>query len=853
MKVSCYCRDYPFLGSPSMDHIPAVPSRTVEGLETVPYVCEKSYDGGPFLTYPIRENKPQILPDVADGPGKLPFSEYEKHHPTPVKDFEAFCQTWLFFGLINELLGNICKSTDFVLTDKIGDDKIISTSQLPGLVEQWVKSIEDSSSTMAYEHVAECLRLTFETLMAAGSEFDLRIKFCIASVGELFAHAANKAFGVQDFVLKNKCPAAWLMLFDRTSWIERLRRSGWCPSQIEFMMHASKSLQSLHFFASMQESIPAGRHGLCDNQKCVAYQTDLKDYTTQHVIKECRCKDLYVDMSSLDAGLTAGEFPLLRIREAETLDELTVEIVASQPDTCYLALSHVWADGLGNTNANALPRCQLLQLSNLTQSLKAKLSSNNPQMELLFWCDTLCCPVAPGQAKNRVLAQMKNIFERATCVLVLDASIRLYESEAMGPEETCARILASGWMRRLWTLQEGASADKGRLWFQFRDQAVNLGVLSHQILGIYNKYLSRRGLAVDINSWIWTFTTFFHRGPANLDADLATVDAALQHRSVTVTSDEPLVIGTLLDLNVIEILNGSNETRIHRLWSLMIRGIPKDILFRLGPRLREEGYRWAPSSMLHYEGSNAVLLTMRKGDNQGTPTPRGLMVRLSGYHISFPQRRSGLPANPWGLFLDENTFWMRDDEARWYIVRRRWPSVEGDYLSKENFSGVMRNHMNLWVTHIEIGSQPWSPYGFQNWSTALLTRLVQESQGVKYVQSYMHIQAASLREASCKMFEAAYHVAQKLAESAPMQQLANMSRDLINMESPEYKAIFDTLKPEIYRIAAHETSDLAMTTARQVSGKDHDNLFGAIVAMIFIGNYAIMGPRTPDSQQWCVD
>lgn len=196
---------------------------------------------------------------------------------------------------------------------------------------------------------------------------------------------------------------------------------------------------------------------------------------------------------------------------------------------------------------------------------------------------------------------------------------------------------------------------------------------------------------------------------------------------------------------------------------------------------------------------------------------------------------------------------MRDDEARWYIVRRRWPSAEGDYLSKEKFSGVMPNYINLWVTHLETDFQARSPYGFKRWSTALLTRLVQESYEGKYVQSYMHIQTALLRKASCKMFEAACQDAQKLAESAPTQKLTNLGKDGINLESPEYKAVFDTLEPEIYRIAAHRNSDLAMTTVRQLSGEDHDQLFGAIVGMIFIGHYAIMGPRTLDNQQWYVD
>ncbi|CAF9939192.1 hypothetical protein IMSHALPRED_001243 [Imshaugia aleurites] len=839
-----------------MDHLPVVPAGTIQGLETVPLVCEKSYDGGPFLTYPIREGKPQIVPDIANGPGQMPFWEYEKHYPTPNKDFEAFCQTWLFIGLINELLGDLCTSQDFVRGDKVGDSKIISTSQLRGLVDQWVKRVEEGSSTITYEHVAKCLNVTHSTLRAAGSDFDLRVKVCIASVGELFAHATNKAFGIEDLVLHNQCPGTWHLLFDENLWIEPLKKSNWCPSQIEIMMRSKMSLQSLYFFTSMQDPISAGRHGLCDNQKCLAYQTNPKNYAPQHVIKACRCKDLYIDMSSLNAAVKIGALPLLRIREAGTLDDLTVEIVVSQPDTCYVALSHVWADGLGNPKANALPRCQLLHLSKLTQNLRAKLSPENPPNEVLLWCDTLCCPIAPTEAKNQVLTQMKSIYEQATGVLVLEASIRLYDSEAMGPEETCARILTSAWMRRLWTLQEGAlPANKGRLWFQFRHQAVNLRPLWQQMIRLFNNDLGRKGLAHTILHRMRTITTFFHHDPNTPEADLATVDAALQHRSVSVSSDEPLLIGTLLDLDVAGILRGSEETRIHRMWSLMptaVRGLSKDILFRLGPRLREKGYRWAPSSMLYHEDSNSILQTMRKGDNQGIPTQHGLMVRLSGHHVSFANRPAGLPANPWGIVSKEDVLYMRGDESCWYLVSRRRPSVEGDCLSEEKFCGVMRSHTNLWVTHLETDFQARKD-GDEQTSTALLTRLVQECEEVKYVQSYMHIHAALMRQTSREMFEAAYRCAQKLAESAPAQQLANMSKNGTNMESPEYKAVFDALKPEIFRIAASGNNEIAMTTARQSSGKDHDVLFGAIIGMLFIGDYAIIGPRTPDNQQWCVD
>ena len=843
-----------------MDHLPSVPNATVPGLELVPYVCKKSYDNGPFLTYPVRENRPEIVPDAATA-GQAFLWEYERLHPTPNEEFEAFCQTWLFFGMIYEFLGDICTPADFLRAGVDGTSSIISTSQLPALVERWVTSVQDGSSSMTYEHVAKCLRLTHTTLKATGPDFDLRVKFCIASVGELFEYAANRAFRIGNLVLENACPTSWRVPFGEATQFERLLgRSGWCPSQINIMVRSPSSLQFLYFLASMHDSVSAGRHDLCDRVKCVAYQTDFKNYATQHVIKTCKCDEFCVDMSSLDHILETGALALLRIRGAETLDQLTVEVVASQPDSRYLALSHVWADGLGNAKANALPRCQLLQLGKLTQSLRAKLNLDDPQYELLFWCDTLCCPASPGEGKNRVLAQMKSIYEQAACVLVLDASLQSYKSEAMRPEEACARIITSGWMRRLWTLQEGSlPAEKGRLWFQFRDEAVYFRSLWQETIGMFNSEdSSRKGLATDILTRIANLRTLFR---PETNVDLAMVDSAFTNRSVSVSSDEPLLIGTLLGLDVASILNGSDETRSHRMWSLMPaagRGIPKSIVYRLGPRLKEEGYRWAPSTMLHYEYTNAVMSTMLEGDNQGIPTQQGLMVRLSGYHISFPQRPKGLPVSPWNLGLDKELLYMRDDAACWYIARRRWPNAEGDYLSKDQFSSTIeRNLTDLWVTLQDIDYQLRADT-FLETRTALLTRLIHESDEVKYVHSYMHLNVVQYRTDVCEMLEAAYRCAQKLAESAPARRLASMNEEEIDMDSSDYKAVFDTLEGEIPRLSASGEYDSGLAIARERSrrngsGNDDDTLFGVFVRLVFTGRYAVMGPRTPDSQQWCVD
>lgn len=73
--------------------------------------------------------------------------------------------------------------------------------------------------------------------------------------------------------------------------------------------------------------------------------------------------------------------------------------------------------------------------------------------------------------------------------------------------------------------------------------------------------------------------------------------------------------------------------------------------------------------------------------------------------------------------MDENLLYMRDDEARWYVVRRRWPTAKGDYLSEDQLnSAVLRSYENIWVTLHETDFQGRSG-NTQQTNIALLTKL----------------------------------------------------------------------------------------------------------------------------------
>ena len=188
--------------------------------------------------------------------------------------------------------------------------------------------------------------------------------------------------------------------------------------------------------------------------------------------------------------------------------------------------------------------------------------------------------------------------------------------------------------------------------FKFRDKAASLRSLQPTLVELHNSSFRLRCLAIDLMSGMTRPTAWSPQDPSSRNPDLATIEEALQIRSVSVRSDKPLLLGSLLNLVVSLILDGLEHTRIHQMWSLMpsaLRGISKGIVCRLGPRLGEEDYRWAPATSMFLESTNPRLEMRLGGDNAGKPTKRGLQVRLAGFALSFAPRPKGLPSKPWSM------------------------------------------------------------------------------------------------------------------------------------------------------------------------------------------------------------
>jgi hypothetical protein len=331
---------------------------------------------------------------------------------------------------------------------------------------------------------------------------------------------------------------------------------------------------------------------------------------------------------------------------------------------------------LGNQTANSLSRCQLIHLRNLVQSIGDQ-GETGDDSNPLIWIDTLCCPVGSTEAKRKAIEKIRNVYQHAHHVLVLDASIQAYECQDMGVVEQLARIFTSGWFRRLWTLQEGALAES--LYFQFADRAVSLEALRKQIEQLSSD-LRCLIFMVDITDEYLRVQAFFHANRFGRPGpDLHLLNSALQHRSVSVASDEPVCIGTLMSLDVKQIVSdevpeGERMTVVWKLLAEQKGGLPSQIIFFADAKINKPGWRWAPASLLTITQQlhSADTRIIRWTDKQlGQPTPYGLHVQFPGFRLALNNINDERPHQPWrGVEqLPESSLIFHDAQTgKWHML-----------------------------------------------------------------------------------------------------------------------------------------------------------------------------------------
>jgi hypothetical protein len=565
--------------------------------------------------------------------------------------------------------------TTFVVLENAGFVKLVNMarSNLPQGVE---------AQRTWYIHLNQCLMHAHSIFNTIPKEINHNVRSSIAALGEMFTfHIMN---GLQILNGPPSTMGSWSKGYFSHQMKLSMMKRGWCSSDIARCEGKLVSLQSLNIVQMMDKSTSPRDHTECTEYSCNSNQIDLANYHVGHRVDNCQCGDeLIVDSNELTRILLEGDkIPLLRL--VGGLQDMRVELVESTRNSKYVAISHVWADGLGNPYTNSLHRCKLLALRELVAEVAKE---SNPEQDSgntevpLIWLDTLCCPAKDGDGKKKGIEKIYNVYQRAEHVLVLDSGLMSYAVQHQDISEQAVRIFTSNWVRRLWTLQEGALANS--LYFQFADRAVSALELYSAFPAVMVVSLQHQALCMDFAQEFWNLRDFFHGpnsrpGNNNSSRQLGNLDRSLQFRGVSVPTDEPLCIGALMSLDLAAIVNVEpKEDRMQMVWQLLANcmgGLPAQIIFFEEHKINAAGWRWAPRSLLQVEKGIFPPETrvIRWVETQlGKPTPRGLRVSYSGYRITIQQYDDRRPRNPWPGFprISEAYMHFKDVQTgQWYYV-----------------------------------------------------------------------------------------------------------------------------------------------------------------------------------------
>lgn len=165
---------------------------------------------------------------------------------------------------------------------------------------------------------------------------------------------------------------------------DQMVAKGWCVHMVE---HLSQTYDNRTFSYLASRERPNARqesHDRCtSHDACIAYNTDPAWYETRHIARECDCEDVSVPCEKLGSIIRKGHVPLIAIEDnAEHVGQPVLRLVARRQKCRYVAMSHVWADGLGNPKHNSLPLCQISRIKDSLEAMLPNLQQTFPDMKV---------------------------------------------------------------------------------------------------------------------------------------------------------------------------------------------------------------------------------------------------------------------------------------------------------------------------------------------------------------------------------------------------------------------------------------------------------------------------------------
>lgn len=345
-----------------------------------------------------------------------------REHP---EQWQAITQGWLFFGALSELFainGVQFLDEDFIACSS-ENLKTISTKRFPAYLAAWTIAAANHSTSVLRQRkhswVTASVEYGKDTMEATEEEASLRayrsvefvdiILTCLNHVARSHGIAATELWDLILLLCGRMVTAMrsfynfaqQIYLPDRLLSVRKsirdmglqasgrlFRLNSWCAREVAIIGDlVEHDPCTLLYCAQLQRNADRADHSRCNATICNAYQIDESVYQTKHWQQGCDCEFLGLQdekVSSLPTKLTkyisvprslqsirmmtwrdwrphTQMVPLIGV-EAARLASKASKHLDLQTNVRCVAISHVWADGMGNAKENTLPECQISRL-----------------------------------------------------------------------------------------------------------------------------------------------------------------------------------------------------------------------------------------------------------------------------------------------------------------------------------------------------------------------------------------------------------------------------------------------------------------------------------------------------------
>lgn len=529
-------------------------------------------------------------------------------------------QAWLFFGILAVMgvhpdvfvrldAGEYLVTTKILpyITDFTRDDLILS-KLIPALSMADNVMREDLIPLVRSHEALESLDLWTSEPYA--------ILFSIEILLESIKDSVARISKTESMALRN-LPSGSLFPKLTEGVARSLLRIGRCGSLVHCL-----DFSSSEFYQLMSLPISHGQarvdHSQCNKTSCTLFNVNQMVYRTQHTNDCVLCDDdVGVVESELVNLIRKDEVPVIR-STMKPNGKVTIRVERMTKGGDYIAISHVWAGGLGNFVENRLPQCQLQAIHEDVEHAMVSRFSGEPfgtelgtgylrpqtigplsclcwlpqSNTVRYWMDTLCIPNNSPAERKSAINSMGRIYAGAAAVLVLDPTLRSISHDQVGDTGANMLIRASPWMARSWPLQEAALASE--IYVRFAEGNVRF---EHQNLGIEARLQSLPNRASDEERLNWISHDKTDAGfetyeclPYTPDSDFIKAWNLLSKRTTSYPEDVPAIFAVLIYKSAGEILSIEPA---HRTLALLnsVDTMPLDILC-----VEQESHfpRWIP-------------------------------------------------------------------------------------------------------------------------------------------------------------------------------------------------------------------------------------------------------------------